>query len=100
MNPKDNQLYPYRSIEDALNNIVNQHNGIIEAAIEAEKAAKENITMTRKDFIEIADTLKMMEHVPEEYRRQMALSFIHLFQQKNPNFDECRFMKACGFKND
>ena len=53
--------------------------------------------ITRKDFVEIASILNQMTHVPEQFRKEMSLAFIHLFQKKNPNFDEVRFMKACGF---
>lgn len=59
----------------------------------------ESIVMTKKDFVEIADVLKRMDHVPEEYRIQMALAFIHFFQARNERFNEVMFMTACGFSN-
>lgn len=57
----------------------------------------ENITMTKKDFAEIADLLKTMDHIPEDYRKQFALAFVHFFQKRNERFNEVRFMAACGF---
>ena len=63
-------------------------------------ANPDEIIMTKKEFEELASILKLMTHVPEEFRREMALHFSQYFQQKNDRFDIVRFMTACGFKNN
>ena len=75
----------------ALENLLND-------ASQCQLEKKEEITMTRKDFAEIASILKSLEFIPQDHRVTMALAFIHYFQSKNPNFNECTFMAACGFK--
>ncbi len=59
---------------------------------------RQEILMTRKDFEEIANILKLMTHVPDEYRKEMALHFAQYFEKMNPNFNVVRFIGACGFK--
>ena len=87
-------------IEPFINPPYSQHEYIKHLADlmkERQQEEREQIIMTRQDFVEIASVLEKMNHVPEEFRKQMALAFIHFFQSKNPNFDEVRFMTACNF---
>ncbi len=58
----------------------------------------ESVMMSRKDFLELADTIKMMSNVPEQYRKELALNLCQSFLKLNPNFDMVRFITQCGFK--
>ena len=51
--------------------------------------------MTRKHFEAIALTIKDMQ-VGEITRKKIALEFAGMCRLQNRNFNEARFLKACG----
>ena len=51
--------------------------------------------MTKKDFVKVAEMISLM-NIPLEYKKQVAINFICLFQGENPSFDQFRFLKACN----
>jgi hypothetical protein len=50
-------------------------------------------TLTRKHFELIAKIVKNIEDPMT--RRNVAVDFAHALRGENPNFDICRFVKAC-----
>ncbi len=49
--------------------------------------------MTKKDYIKIASLLRVAKGQSWDV---IILSLSQLFKMDNPNFDEERFLKACG----
>jgi hypothetical protein len=58
--------------------------------------------LTKKHFQAVADILGPNEKtkMPAKYRLVVAMEFARYFQQENPQFDQKRFLKACGFEID
>jgi hypothetical protein len=54
--------------------------------------------MTKKDYVKVAEMIKLM-NIPLEYRKQVAINFICLFQKENPRFDQFRFLTACNLSS-
>ena len=48
--------------------------------------------MTRKHFERIASIIRKFPYAKET----LAKEFIQMFEEDNPNFDDERFIKACG----
>jgi hypothetical protein len=50
--------------------------------------------MTRKDYVAVAGILNGISENPDHI--SLVYKFVDLFQNDNPNFDEFRFVNACG----
>jgi hypothetical protein len=56
--------------------------------------------LTKKHFQAVATILgpDAKTKIPAKYRLDVAMEFAQYFQQENPDFDQKRFLKACGFE--
>jgi len=56
------------------------------------------MTMTRKHFIMLADTIKpMWDILPSRHVKQIVLTLIPHLEKQNQRFDKQRFLDACGY---
>jgi hypothetical protein len=55
--------------------------------------------MTRKDYVMIADVIKNLDEVIDEYALEvLADNMADSLESDNPRFDRARFLSACGVK--
>ena len=54
------------------------------------------MTMQRKHFELIAETVRDMPNANTTERRNIAQWFADKLASTNPNFDRARFLRACG----
>jgi len=55
--------------------------------------------MTRKDYVMIAEVIKNLDEVIDEYALEvLADNMADSLESDNPRFDRDRFLSACGVK--
>jgi len=57
--------------------------------------------MTRKDYVLLADVIKNLDEVIDEYALEvLADNMADALESDNPRFDRHRFLIACGVHNE
>ncbi len=70
--------------------------------LQAPRDGARKMTMQRRHFELIAKTLKELDYkfpggrFDDEHRRCVATHFAAKLRSTNPNFNEARFLRACG----
>lgn len=60
---------------------------------------RQEIEMTRKDFILIAEVIRNLDEVLDEYALEvLAENMAEALADTNTQFDQARFLTACGVK--